>query len=195
MRHALQNQSFRKLRDWLYPGLSGEADAPRYVSADLAAVIDIEHWVPCPQYMARVNVPLPPVGHTAVAIFDNVRNVASLAPNTFFCTNIMVRAVGLLPSSVTSRLNGGGNSALTSGFSAAQTEMSAMVGDSPQMAVGRGSILVVGASPTQLSPTEWNHMPMLAPGNGLQIRAPAINLAFGVDFMWVERRPEGDVLP
>jgi len=95
----LVNAKFQQLRSWLYPGQAGEGSAPTQVAEELVVVVDAEHWVPVPRYMALAVSPIPLITNFASINFEAFTSAGAgsdpFRPQRFMVTDFWVLTVSL----------------------------------------------------------------------------------------------------
>ncbi len=72
MDRKLTNNSFELLRNWLFPGTSGDNHAPDVVADQVLTVVDSEHWVQVPRFTATCLSPAVAARQSAIN-FENFR--------------------------------------------------------------------------------------------------------------------------
>ncbi len=194
----LVNPKFQQLRSWLYPGQAGEGSAPTQVAEEVQAVIDVEHWVPIPRYMAMVKTLNPPANAFASINFEAFTAPApssQFRPNRFMVTDF--RAVMLnSPTDFVSiqTRNDGGWEALT--ITAGVSNIRTFSGDAAQSTLQSGNtsqdpIVPSGGGPLLTVFALWLDLPDVMPGNCIQFTQTVADLNLDMAFSWSERRPDG----
>lgn len=191
----LVNSWFEYLRTWLYPAQAGESGAPTMVDDKLKVTVDVERWVPVPQYVARVISPAV-VGRYACVNFD-LAVIGRGQPVRFNATNItiIVWTLGALNSRIFTR-KGGGFQTLAN--LAAADETRTFMGDQRQATLSVGDAPVnLAKAPLILPYSNENYavpMPDLEAGNAIQLMSTLANTELDAQIWWKERRPPGTPL-
>lgn len=192
MTSKLINPAWQYLRQFLQPGKRPES-APKAVDDDLVVVVDSEHWVPVPRYMARIDKPAQGAGiHSVIQLGDlppdALGQPLGAGPMAFAITDFFVRSFTQFTVAQVVSTNGGGAQTMLN-VSPLGVDIKPFSGDASQSIWRTGQHLVAGNGPLILN-TFWTPLPDLEPGHNLQF-VGNVNAALILFFQWAERRPLG----